>query len=31
MEHVRKDHYLAFYKHLLVCDHFLGVDFLKVI
>jgi hypothetical protein len=28
---VRKDHYLAFYKHLPVHDLSLGVDFLKEI
>jgi putative hemolysin len=31
MEQVRKDHYSAFCKHLLVCDLSLGVDFLKEI
>jgi len=25
------DHYLAFYKHLPICDLFLGSDFLKKI
>jgi len=31
MEHVGKDHYLAFCKHLPICDPSLGVDFLKEI
>jgi hypothetical protein len=31
MEHVRKDHYLAFYKHLFVCNLALGLGFLKEI
>jgi hypothetical protein len=31
MEQVRKDHYLAFCKHLLVCDPTLGPNFLKEI
>jgi hypothetical protein len=29
MEQVRKDHYSAFYKYLLVCDPFLGAYFLN--
>jgi hypothetical protein len=29
MEQVRKDHYLAFCKHLQVCDIFFGCGFLK--
>jgi hypothetical protein len=31
MEQVRKDHYLAFCKHLPICDPFLGVNFLREI
>jgi hypothetical protein len=31
MEQMRKDHYLAFCKHLPVCDPSLGVDLLKEI
>jgi hypothetical protein len=31
VEQVRKDHYLTFYKHLLVCDPTLGPNFLKEI
>jgi hypothetical protein len=31
MDQVRKDHYSAYYKHLLICDPSLGVDFLKKI
>jgi hypothetical protein len=31
MDEVRKDHYLAFYKHLPICDTSLGLDFLKEI
>jgi hypothetical protein len=27
MEQVKKDHYLAFYKHLPICDPFLGANF----
>jgi hypothetical protein len=31
MEQMRKDHYSTFYKHLLICDPFLDVDFLRQI
>jgi hypothetical protein len=31
MEQVKKDHYSAFYKHLLVYDQALGFDFIKEI
>jgi hypothetical protein len=31
VEQVNKDHYSAFYKHLLICDQALGLDFLKEI
>jgi hypothetical protein len=31
MEHVKKEHYSAFCKHLPICDPSLGVDFLREI
>jgi hypothetical protein len=31
MEQVKKEHYLAFCKHLLVCDLVLGLKFLQEI
>jgi hypothetical protein len=31
MEQVRKEHYLAFYKHMTICDHALGPKFLQEI
>ncbi len=31
MEQVRKEHYLAFYKHLLVCDLGFGIEHLQEI
>jgi hypothetical protein len=31
MEQMRKEHYLAFYKHLLVCNPSLGIEFLQEI
>jgi hypothetical protein len=31
MEHVKKEHYLVFYKHLFVCDPALGLEFLQEI
>ncbi len=31
MEVVWREHYLAFYKHLLICDLVLGPNFLKEI
>jgi hypothetical protein len=31
MEHMKKDHYSTFCKHLSICDPSLGVDFVREI